>query len=343
METEQEQRNGAPWYARGKAWIIGAGALAAASLAVLGLGDRLFPADLEDVAKIESVDMIGQTSFKQFASKGLGAELPLEPGPPAAPGDARAIVSVVSVRPAGSTVAMPSDTPEVESPKDPSEVAPPSAPETLAPDTPTIPPASPATDSPDPPTTPPPTTAPASPEVTIPPAAVDLKVWTPPDAHLQTMLSDPRIEDFDFTETELTVSFLTIIEPSGAEGEELPPEEAVTRVAAALVDVESTTDDEGTLDPVGWTVAVNLTLEGLAGVPLLLTWSLDGVNVPEEWAAEKVTYRVVAGTPHDAGSAEIWVPKLKTAGEYHVNVKLKLASDGATTIAHGPPLSISIP
>ena len=238
---------------------------------------------------------------------------------------------------------MPSDTPEVESPKGPSEVAPPSAPETPAPDTPTIPPASPATDSPNPPTTPPPTTAPASPEVTIPPAAVDLKLWTPPDAYLQTMLSDPRIEDFDFTETELTVSFLTIIEPSGAEGEELPPEEAVTRVAAALVDVESTTDDEGTLDPVGWTVAVNLTLEGLAGVPLLLTWSLDGVNVPEEWAAEKITYRVVAGTPHDAGSAEIWVPQLKTAGEYHVNVKLKLASDGATTIAHGPPLSISIP
>lgn len=156
------------------------------------------------------------------------------------------------------------------------------------------------------------------------------------------MLSDPMIEAYEFTENEVKTTYFIAVEPSGADGEELAPEEAVARVAAALDAVSTTTDDTGAFDPVGWTVAVNLTLEGLADVPLLLSWSLDGVDVPEEWAAEKVTYRVVAGTPRDVGSAEIWVPQLKTTGEYNVNVKLKLASDGST-IAHGPPLSISIP
>ncbi len=319
MDDEQQQTNRASWWARSKAWIIGAGALAAAGLAVLSLGDRLFPPDLEDVARIESVDLIGQTSLKEFARKGFGVEFPLGPAPAAAPGEAAVFAAVESAQPMASAVATPSD-----EPGDPST------------------PGSPSTDEPIPPTTQPPTMPPTSPEVTSPPAAEDLKLWTPPDAYLQTMLSDPVIEAYGFTENEVKTTYFVAVEPSGAEGEELAPEEAVARVAAALDAVETTTDDTGAFDPVGWTVAVNLTLEGLADVPLLLSWSLDGVDVPEEWAAEKVTYRVVAGTPRDVGSAEIWVPQLKTAGEYNVNVKLKLASDGAT-IAHGPPLSISIP
>lgn len=304
MDSERQQENGTPWYARSKAWIIGAGALAAAGLAVLSLGDRLFPADVEDVARIESVDLVGQASFKEFASKGFGVELPLAPAPAAAPGDAAAVVRAAASEPAAS----------------------------VAPDTSTTPPETPATDAPTLSTTRPPTTPPASPEL------LDPELWTPPDAYLQTMLAHPSVETFEFTEDELRAS-LVVIEPSGAGGEELPPEEVVSRVAAALDDVETTADEEGALDPDGWTIAVNLTIEGLAGVPLVLTWSLDGVSVPEDWAAEKVTYRVIADTPRDVGSAEIWVPRLKAAGEYNVNVKLRLASDG-TTLAHGTPLSI---
>ena len=89
-------------------------------------------------------------------------------------------------------------------------------------------------------------------------------------------------------------------------------------------------------------MAVNLTLEGLAGVPLLLTWSLDGVDVPEGWAADNVAYRVVATTPRDSGSAEVRVPNLKAEGVYRVNVKLAFESDG-TPIARGEPLELPIP
>lgn len=334
MVTEVKPTRDVPWYVRGKGWIIGAGALAAALAAILSLGDRLFPGDPEDVARIDSVAMVGQTSFKEFAAKSFGVDFPLEPAAAAGAG-AGMTVRLVSgtdpvapeVQPTAPPVVETPVSPEVITPTDPPVVIPPETPATVEPTTP------PST------TTPPPT-----PEATDP-AFMELGPmhWSPPAEYLEVMRAAPQIEDWDLDEAELKVSFLIVTQPSGENGEELPPEEAAARVAAALADVESTTDEEGKLDPAGWTVAVNLTLEGLADVPLLLTWSLDGVDVPDEWAAEKVTYRVVAGTPRDSGTAEIWVPHLKTAGEYNVIVKLKLAEDRTTTVTQGLPLQITIP
>lgn len=82
-------------------------------------------------------------------------------------------------------------------------------------------------------------------------------------------------------------------------------------------------------DPLGWTVAVRIDLEGLAHVPMLLTWSLDGLDVSESWKAENLAYRIVATTPHDAGVAEIWIPDLGRPGAYNVNVRLTFESTGA--------------
>jgi hypothetical protein len=90
--------------------------------------------------------------------------------------------------------------------------------------------------------------------------------------------------------------------------------------------------------PNGWILAVQVDLEGLQNVPLLLRWSLDGVDVPQTWQAENLTYRVVGTTPHDSGIADIWVPDLARPGSYNVNVKLSYESSGG--IADWQPLQL---
>jgi hypothetical protein len=325
-----------PWYKRGKALLISAGALAGASLAVLGLWDRIFPTDPGDVARIESVDMVGQTSFKEFAHERFGVEFPLEP---ASNGEAAR----------QATVVLQVSTPEPVLPLD-EPISPPESEMPVAPPDSTSPSDIPATTPPEPD----PSTIPApDPPVTAPPSSPDpddspltpLESFTflPPEAYLEVLSTAPDLDELNLDRKEVEFSYLLVIRPTGEDGEELPAEEAAVRVAEALSSVESKTDAAGDRDPSGWSVSVNLTLEGLAGVPLLLTWSIDGVDVPEEWAAEKISYRVVASTPRDAGSAEIWVPQLKVPGQYNVNVRLNLASDPDTTIASGPPLTILIP
>jgi hypothetical protein len=334
--TTAKRSDALPWYKRGKALLISAGAIAGAGLAVLGLWDRIFPADPGDVARIESVNMVGQTSFKEFAHERFGVEFPLEP---ASDGEAARRGSVV----------LQVSTPQPVLPLD-DPATPPDSEKPVTPLDPTAPPDVPATS---PPVAPDPSTPPTDPGATTPPSSTDDSdpppvpnesfTWLPPETYLEVLSAEPELVEWNLDPTEVHYSYLLIIEPTDEQGEELPAEEAADRVAAALSSVESTTDEAGDLDPAGWSVAVNLSLEGLEGVPLLLTWSLDGVDVPEEWAAEKITYRVVASTPRDVGSAKIWVPQLKVPGQYNVNVELKLASDPDRTIAIGPPLTILIP
>jgi len=179
------------------------------------------------------------------------------------------------------------------------------------------------------------------PEVTVP-------ELTEPDAelpqtYLQSVTTAEALKDWNFEPGELKESYILGVKPTGGHGESLPPEELARRIADKLADVESNADEEGDLDPAGWTVAVNVTLEGLEGVPLLLTWSLEGVDIPGSWATETVAYRVTASTPRDVGSAEIWIPHLKTTNEYNVVARLRLASDSTKTLASGRPLAITIP
>lgn len=337
-----------PWYKRGKTLLLGAGAIAGAALAVLGLWDRIFPADQSDIARIDSVDLVGQTSFKEFAGEQLGVEFPLDP----ISGDAAAAASVAlrvsmpdPVGPGIESELAPEDvTPESAEPRPPADDPATTQPETEPPDVgETDPPESdePETDPPE--TSGPPETPSEPPDTEAPAHVLEAFESMLPQTYLQSMAAAPVLDAWDFEPGELQKSYVLGVQPTDEHGEELPAEEVASRVAEVLVDVESTTDEEGDLDPAGWTVAVNLTLEGLQGVPLLLTWSLEGVDVPDDWAAERVSYRVVAGTPRDAGSAEIWIPHLTTAGEYNVVVKLKSASDLSATLASGPPLSILIP
>jgi hypothetical protein len=127
--------------------------------------------------------------------------------------------------------------------------------------------------------------------------------------------------------------------PEGAvdeDGDLLPAEEVAERLADALDEVQAQAASDGKRDPLGWVVAVNLEAVGLQGEPLLLTWSLDGLDAPESWAAENVARRIIAERHEDAGSVEVWVPKLETQSVYNVNLKLARESDGAVLASSDP-------
>ena len=125
---------------------------------------------------------------------------------------------------------------------------------------------------------------------------------------------------------------------SDKDGDPLTPHEAAKRLAKALDKVEAEHDRKHR-NPLGWVVAVNLDISGLDGEPLLLTWSLDGLDVPLTWRSDTVAYRLMPTTDHDGGSVEVWVPDLKRRGVYLVNLELARGSDGVV-LYRGDPVPL---
>lgn len=108
----------------------------------------------------------------------------------------------------------------------------------------------------------------------------------------------------------------------GEDGNPITPEQAAQELVDALEDVEVTSSTSGKKDAVGWTLAIGLKIQGLAEKPLLLTWSLDGPDVSDEWKVKNLAYRIIATSELDTGSVKIWVPDLKGPGPHTVNVEL---------------------
>jgi hypothetical protein len=132
----------------------------------------------------------------------------------------------------------------------------------------------------------------------------------------------------------LSITLLTVDD----RGSLVPAPEVATALATALSEVEMTEGEQGS-DPDGWTLAVRLDLEGLANQPMLLSWSLDGLDIPEAWRNENLAYKITASTAHDAGVAQVWIPNLQRPGPYNVNIRLSFASNG--TIADTKQLLIT--
>ncbi|MBD1538855.1 hypothetical protein HC749_11810 [Arthrobacter sp. S13_S34] len=347
-----------PWYKRASTFIIAAGALAAAILGVLNLWDRIFPPPDDDVARIESIHLIKRTPLTGFAPEGIGGLLPLTAVPEAASagriyddgGLAGAGVADMPLPAGQEAVATPQFTGLEQFTMRPLLTVRPVPRPTFLTFTPTpttpTPTTTTATPSPTPTGTstgtgsPSPTlsTTPAGVLTVLPEPAIRLLGDVPPltDEYIREMSNHYALRDIAPPAVVYTAHAM-VIETVDEKGEPVPPAQVAVRLAAALEEVESTTGPQGE-DPQGWTVAVRVDLQGLADVPLLLTWSLDGLDVPLTWQAEKLAYRVVGGTPHDAGVAEIWVPDLKRSGAYNVNIKLSYEATGV--IADLRPLAL---
>lgn len=362
MAAESSRTAATPWYLHGKTVMLGAGALAAAGLAVIGLWDRVFPADEVDVASINSVDILRRSSLGDFTSVVIGKDFVLTPMSATARGDlpvafaaypdAAALPTPSFVNPtvappptggviaptaepttSASATAQPTVTTDSVSPQPSSaEPAPPPQGGTTAPTTGTAPSPLPSSGV----STPSPTTSPGS---------------SPWDTLLGRALANPALDGYALTTQGASwvipdPAFVTHategVDPNDPGSGPLSAEEVAERLAEALGHIE-TVHDGGLLDPLGWAVVVNVSLEGYDGVPLLLTWSLDGVDVPSTWAATNVAYRVIATTPRDSGSAEIWIPDLKEPDAYNLNVSLALESAPSFIVSRSEPLQLPLP
>ncbi len=323
MPTDQEDQSRSPWYVRWRLFIVGVGAIAAALLAVLSLWDRVFPPDTEDAASITSAEVTQQMSLGRFAETASGTEARL--------GAASASVrlSLISSVLSDATTAPP----DSSDPPDTSELT--SEPTTE----PTTEPTPTETTTPTDTTTPSDTTTPTA---TTEPTGSGMS-WPPSQEELGAVASQPVLNEYEKPIKLVPLLFPTVIDPQelGGGGVELDSAEIAVRLADALRDVEWQGEPDQK-DPRGWVVAVNLDVSGLKDVPLLLTWSLDGLDVPVNWAATNVAYRLTPTTDHDAGSVEVWVPNLARPGEYNVNLELARESDG-TVLTRSPPVKVVDP
>ncbi|MCR2799474.1 hypothetical protein QNO21_10085 [Microbacterium sp. zg-Y818] len=111
-----------------------------------------------------------------------------------------------------------------------------------------------------------------------------------------------------------------------------PHDRAVTtgalasHLAAVLWEVDAVAVNDS-VDPLGYTVTVDVTTDGIAGVPLLVTWSLSGADVSAHWGASRLGARLQP-TTDDGASVDIWIPNLRGDGDYTLDVDVVGASDG---------------
>lgn len=350
MSAQPVERTVRPWYRRTTALIVGAGAVATALLSLMTLMDRIDPPADPDIASIESVAIMKRTALTNFAPPGFDIDLPLQPVPDSAERDrsvdpeqlmhlhigrgasdsltqrAAHQVLAATLSPAGTTPSFPDGLPApLPDPIEPTTAASPEGPP------------APSLDQVETPT------APAFPKGTTAPAPSSVEATIHQQLSqdfIDSVMDQRRLEDIAETPSPGETHFIRSIVGNMAvndDGELLPPAEVAAELQSALAEIEV---DGGTTgaDPLGWTLAVRLDIQGLANVPLLLTWSLDGVDVPDTWEADNVAYRIVSSTPHDTGLAEIWVPDLLRTGAYNVNVKLSYEADG--TLADAMPLGL---
>ncbi|MGO4588640.1 hypothetical protein [Paenarthrobacter sp. 2TAF44] len=297
MPQHREPGRVTPWYRSGKALVITAGALAAALISIFALWDRLFPPNIEDVANIESVTIVKQTSLAAFAPADLGKDLNLSPA--AAVGLNLPAYSANLAGSSGTTKPTPTT----------------AHPTTSPPTTPTVTPTTSTTSA---------TTTATS---TGSPTMANKNIPRPPSQAYRTAVKEQKVLEGYVPDALIILPALLPPVTVNQNGELLPADQAAAELVKAMEEVIIIDSTQGK-DPRGWTIAVRVDLVGLARVPMLLTWSLDGVDVSDSWKADNLAYRIQATTEHDAGVAEIWVPDLKKAGAYVVNVKLTFESNG---------------
>ncbi len=181
-------------------------------------------------------------------------------------------------------------------------------------------PSTPPTTTPTPTPTPGPETETGSPG----PTAGGFGDAVPDIATLEALAASPDLEKYDTTPDE--VKALYAIRPenvdlNNAGGDALSSDDAAAQLAAALDEAEAS-EENGTLNPQGYNVAVNFQLDWLRGERLVMTWSVQGGDPDSGWALDRLGVRFSPTTEHDGGTAYIWVPDLESPGVHTVEVKV---------------------
>ena len=313
------------WHQRSTALILGAGALAAAILGVVNLWTHFFPEDPGLVARIESVTPIKQMPLAEFAASIESRKSRLL-SPTAMVIDDRSVSITPPLAVAEGGLAPLTPKTQIRTSF--------SSPAALIGKGKTIFSWTSMTSSKSL------TNETPSPEVTFPTMPVrssDTGTSTPKPSQLgEQVLNDlkarPPVGHFDKVCAQQDLAHLMTPVCDAASrlittgAFRSAPEEAA-KLAILLSEVDVTESEQGN-DPLGWIVDVRIDLTGSANETLLLTWSLEGSVVPENFKDEYLSYTITTITKHDAGVARIWVPDLASPGAYNVNVTLSQDSDG---------------
>jgi hypothetical protein len=280
--------------------VLGAGALAGAVVAIHSVWGLVVGEDAGDKVTITSVEQARQATLSDYAATHLSLDAQVEAD--SAEGDA-----------AGA--ALPAHVAVVETTPSATQLVSSSAGATTAPATPS---------------------SSASPSLATPspsPTRIDL-------GGVEELVRDPTLRTFVLPPAGVR-RLMPPAEPivkSTPGVSEAPDGDPVDALHDTLDGIESTTVGDQQ-DPLGVIVSVDFDIEGLKGEPLWLTWSLDGLNVPDRWTSDLFGYNVRATTDDDHGTVELWVPDLVAPGSYRVNVTISRASDG-TPMDSGTPLAI---
>lgn len=319
MEDEAGPKAKPPWYKRATPVIATVGTLLAVAGSAIGLWDRFFPAGQKDVATIEMIEEGRPLALRDFMTETLGDYLTLVPDSEgAAPhqvrinGAAGASRAVVPSLP--PTPAVPGISPFPE----PAPGGP-----TGSSDTGSGGPSESTTES----------TEPESPSTSPPGAVTDETLENTARDVGESLFNDPGY--FGPSDMRIFIQATSAQDtPSEDPAAQMSFENAVAQTSAEAAPqiVEALSMVEGTYDanpePRGWVIPVNLSFEKLSGDRLSLTWSLEGIDVPQSWSGDKLAYRVQAKTDRASTQAEIWFPDLTVPGTYKLSVKLVKETDG---------------
>ncbi|MDL5350910.1 hypothetical protein [Microbacterium sp. zg-YB36] len=166
-----------------------------------------------------------------------------------------------------------------------------------------------------------------------PRAIADVPQPDPMAATPSAAVFDQRLAPYRLTKEEamalspLPVTSTDDIDPRPPHDEALATDDLAALLAGALREVDAAEVND-TVDLFGYTVAVYVAADGLAGVPLLVTWSLSGADVSPGWSASHLGARFQPATD-DGGSVDIWIPNLSSPGDYSIEVEIIRASDGS--------------
>jgi hypothetical protein len=336
-DTEESPRRDPPrrravgrWWNRATKVVLGAGALAGAVGAIIGL----WPApDPEDSAQITSVSVTAGVPISEFRQRSTE----LTPRSAARPGD--------PVLPQVLLVAADGGTPSPSAPgSDPTQ----SPDATAAPSTETKPPSA---------ATPDPTSSPATPTPTTTDSTGNVeKLEVLPGAPLVLPSGITRVQAVRLTDDVLSrvqdrepqldigcattesgcqtvIQKLVVSASLDPDGKPVKPAVAAERVVKVLKQTRTVRSGHKR-EPVGAVVTVNVDLSGLRGEPLLLSWSIwqqgGGKRLLGRWLDDNLAYRLKPTSQHDTGSVDLWVPLPKAKGHYFVRLAL---SDGTTRLA----------
>jgi hypothetical protein len=123
-------------------------------------------------------------------------------------------------------------------------------------------------------------------------------------------------------------------------GTSVPPQTVADSLDEVFRQARTTTTGSGGTQPLGVVVTADITLDGLRGQPVQLSWSIwqQGGNTRlfDTWFTEIVAYQFEPSADQETRSADVWVPLPEATGSYFVRLKVSVQGHPLDSVDSGP-------